>query len=302
MSRTLSLLLATARRGELHHSTILHGPNPSLLRTTAFSVAKALNCLNGTEGDRCSACDRIERSLHPDVHWLNVADDRTRISAEQARSAVSDSSLRPFEGRHKVFVIDPADSMNATAANALLKTLEEPTPQTIFLLLTRYPDLLLPTIRSRSQTVLIAGAKDAGQIAESKKIPLQLARLVEDGDRDEIRKVEQVLRSLLDRLHAFAQNGDTAALLSIASILRDGEPKAQLALVTEMLRDLSGLPSEDSIDPEKFKLVQQSIPRRSLLRAADLTLEAIDRLLVNADPRLMLERAIVELTKKDPGF
>ena len=74
------LLLDTARRGELHHAIILHGPSPQTLREVAVGVAKALNCQEGTTGDDCAACQRIDRRIHPDVHFVEVAGDRKMIS------------------------------------------------------------------------------------------------------------------------------------------------------------------------------------------------------------------------------
>ncbi|HEU4521834.1 MAG TPA: DNA polymerase III subunit delta', partial [Thermoanaerobaculia bacterium] len=150
MTTAADLLLETARRGELHHSIILHGPSRDELRGLALSLAKTLNCVNGTTGDDCASCDRIERRIHPDVHFIEVAGDRKLISIDQIRELVAEATLRPYEGRTKVFIIDPAEGLSGHGANSLLKTLEEPTRDTTFALLTRAPDLLLPTIRSRS--------------------------------------------------------------------------------------------------------------------------------------------------------
>src|SRR6266511_1368310 len=72
MSEKGTLLLDTARRGELHHAIILFGPAPDALRALALQVAKTLECLNGTTGDDCAACQRIERRTHPDVHFVEV--------------------------------------------------------------------------------------------------------------------------------------------------------------------------------------------------------------------------------------
>src|SRR6266852_6368633 len=121
------LLLETARRGELHHALLLYGPAMQPLRTLALDVARTLNCLNGTTGDDCTACLRIERHIHPDVHFIEVTGDRKLISIEQIRESVSGATFRPFEGRNKVFIIDPADGLSPSGSNSLLKTLEEPT-------------------------------------------------------------------------------------------------------------------------------------------------------------------------------
>ena len=117
MTTTTSLLLDTARRGELHHAIILHGPSPSLLRETALRLAKTLNCVNGSTGDDCQSCQRIDRRTHPDVHFIEAAADKKLISIEQIREIVAEATLRPYEGRNKVFLIDPADGLSVSGSN-----------------------------------------------------------------------------------------------------------------------------------------------------------------------------------------
>jgi len=107
-----ALLAETAKRGELHHAIILHGPAPDALRRAAIQIAKALNCVNKTQGDDCLACQRIERNIHPDVHIVEVGSERKMISVEQIRDLLSSASLRPYEGRNKVYIIDPADALS----------------------------------------------------------------------------------------------------------------------------------------------------------------------------------------------
>src|SRR5207245_9870405 len=85
MNNAAALLADTARRGELHHAVILHGPSAEALRDAAIRIAKALNCLNRTTGDDCLACQRIERRIHPDVHMIEVGSERKLSSVEQSR-------------------------------------------------------------------------------------------------------------------------------------------------------------------------------------------------------------------------
>ncbi|HKO00583.1 MAG TPA: hypothetical protein VJ032_02750, partial [Thermoanaerobaculia bacterium] len=157
MNDAATLLADTAKRGELAHAIILHGPAPDALRSAALRIAKSLNCVNRTTGDDCLACQRIDRNIHPDVHVIEVGSERKLISVEQIRDLVSSAVLRPYEGRNKVFIVDPADAVSPGGSNSLLKTLEEPTRDTTFILLTRSPELLLPTIRSRSQEIYVGG-------------------------------------------------------------------------------------------------------------------------------------------------
>jgi replication-associated recombination protein RarA len=254
------LLLDTARRGELHYSIILHGPAHEELQSLATGVAKALNCLNRTTGDDCITCQHIDRKIHPDVHFIEVAGDRKQISVEQIREIVENAMLRPYEGRTKVFIIDPASALNPSSSNALLKTLEEPARDTIFVLLTRSPDLLLPTIRSRSQAIYIGG---------------------EEQHDDEL---EAFLRDALTR---FATKGDSAALLSAAAaVSQHDQLNDAIALLGSVLCDAAA---------GRMPNVSGSVSRERLLAAADGTMAALRNLVVNADARLIVEQALAEL-------
>jgi DNA polymerase-3 subunit delta' len=273
---------------------ILAGPVPEQLRALAVSIAKSLNCLNQTSGDSCTACQKIDRSAHPDVHFVSVAEDRKQISVEQIRNLVHEAVLRPYEGRFKVFIIDPAEALNVSGENALLKTLEEPARDTVFLLLARNPDLLLPTIRSRSQAIRI---QPLTSIDDRMQVSLQAARLRQlalfPGEEKDL--TETLARSILESLKSAAQ-GNRVSLLGIAAELASQEDViSALALLVAILRDLAGISPENSMDAEAFRAIQQSFSRDQLLKAASLSLRAMTRLEVNADVRLMLEQSLASL-------
>lgn len=298
MTSASALVLEAARRGGLHHAMILHGPSPDALREFAMAVARTLNCPNGTTGDSCLACAKVDRGMHPDVQLIAVAEDRKMISAEQIRDLVNGAALRPYEGRTKVFIIDPADSITTTGMNALLKTLEEPTADTVFLLLTRSADLLLPTIRSRSQSIYIGPSSPQG--ADSGTLPLQLARIRrrawEDGTDPEWSV--KLAGEILDCVDRAASNRETAALLRAAALIASEDENHAIAVYAGVLRDLAALPPDQMLDAAKARRIAASIPRERLLAAAGLAVRAIPRLVVNPDPRLLIEQSLIELTKK----
>jgi len=287
MTTTTSLLLDTARRGELHHAIILHGPAPALLRDLSVRLAKTLNCVNGSTGDDCAACQRIDRHMHPDVHFVEAAADKKLISIEQIRDIVSEATLRPYEGRNKVFIIDPADGLSVSGSNSLLKTLEEPTRDTTFFLLTRSPDLLLPTIKSRSQHIYV-GDTERAFTGPRELLRIRQVALLEEG--------EDLAATILDLLHRYATRGESAALLALAAIVSDHDDvKDAIALLGAILCDVVALDPAESLDPRKLAEIREHIPRERLLAAADAAMAAIRWLTVNADVRLLAESVVAAL-------
>jgi DNA polymerase-3 subunit delta' len=143
------------------HSLIFSGPEGLGKHTLALMIAKALNCTGGgglsraaQSGDfcdECSSCRKINSGSHPDVMTISIEAEATQIKIAQIRRILEMLELQPLEGRNKIFIIDPADLLNAEAANALLKGLEEPPANTFFILITVNVHELLLTVRSRSQ-------------------------------------------------------------------------------------------------------------------------------------------------------
>src|SRR5688572_17503139 len=149
--RLLTLLSQAIARQSLTPSLILSGPEGVGKRLTAVSIAQELNCLTPVnEGacGTCTVCSRIARGTHPDVMTIEPGDTGS-IKIEQVRAAIDRANYRPFEGRRRVTIIEEADALVPAAQNALLKTLEEPLPASVFVLVTSRPDTLLPTVRSR---------------------------------------------------------------------------------------------------------------------------------------------------------
>ena len=138
------------------HAYLLAGPPQVGKATLARELAQALNC-EGADPPchECGPCRRIAAGIHADVQTVTVdaVDGAAHkdISIDQIREVGRAVSLRAFEGRCRVIIIDPADAMNDVAQNAFLKTLEEPPPDVVFLLITARPQLLRATIHSRCQ-------------------------------------------------------------------------------------------------------------------------------------------------------
>ncbi len=145
--------------GRLAHAYLLIGPTEVGKTRTAFGVAKVLNCeASPGEGfcDQCPSCRKISNGNHPDIYFVTCKPGET-IKIEQIREIIARLQLKAFEAKLKVCIIKNIENMTAEAANALLKTLEEPTPGTVFLLTSACPEIVLPTIRSRCQRFYLLG-------------------------------------------------------------------------------------------------------------------------------------------------
>ena len=149
--RLIDLLTRSVAGGTLPPSLLFAGPAGIGKRLAALSIAQALNCLKPSNGDACgvcAACTRIARGVHPDVLFVSP-NENGNIKMEPVRDVIDRAQYRPFEGRRRVVIIDGADGLVQHAQNALLKTLEEPNPSSVFILVTSMPDMLLPTVLSR---------------------------------------------------------------------------------------------------------------------------------------------------------
>lgn len=108
----------------------------------------SLNCCG-----ECASCKLIAAESHPDVLWVSPEEDKQQISVDQIRAACERLTKTSYRQGYKVAIVTPAHQMTVNAANSLLKTLEEPTPQSLLVLLTSQPSALPPTVRSRCQQI-----------------------------------------------------------------------------------------------------------------------------------------------------
>lgn len=149
------------RAGRFPHAILLHGADGLGKKAMTAWVATAVLCEKSESGlqicGRCASCQLIAADTHPDLWWVNPEEDKQQISVEQIRAATARLTHTSYRQGYKIAVVEPAHQMTVSAANSLLKTLEEPTPRSLLILITSRPSSLLPTVRSRCQKVAVQG-------------------------------------------------------------------------------------------------------------------------------------------------
>ncbi|WP_305041852.1 DNA polymerase III subunit delta' [Geoalkalibacter sp.] len=146
--RQKDILRRVLASDRLAHAYLFTGPEGVGKRLMALALVRALFCPQQGCGT-CVACRKVDHFNHPDLHLLEP--DGASIKIEQVRGIQREFSYRPLEAPRKVCLIEHPEKMQTAAANALLKTLEEPTGEALFILLSAHPEQVLPTIRSRCQ-------------------------------------------------------------------------------------------------------------------------------------------------------
>jgi DNA polymerase-3 subunit delta' len=266
----IALLRQAVGRHRVPQSLIFAGPEGVGKRAVALALAQAVNCPEraargpkkaaGDDGcGVCSTCQRIARGIHSDVVVVDKGDEASIKIAAVRERVLQVVGYRPFEAARRVFIIDPADEMGVEAQDALLKTLEEPPPSAILILITAYPDTLLPTIQSRCRRLRfgpLSEADVARVLVERAGVDNTKARALaavsagsvgralaaQEGELDQDRDAAFALVAaargtrVTDRLKA------AAAFAKNDSDRRDRDAMGdRLALVGSILRDLGAL-------------------------------------------------------------
>jgi DNA polymerase-3 subunit delta' len=249
---------AARARGRLHHAWLLTGPEGVGKATFAYRAARRLlgapadprHGVLGASPEHPVSRQVIGRA-HPDLLVLErVGEDgklRKNIPVDDARRLSEFFSKSPASAPHRVAIIDAADDLNVNAANALLKTLEEPPPKGVLLMVAHSPGRLLSTIRSRCrrlafQPLSLEEAADfvRGRAEVSEEAALRLARMAGGAPgralalaASEAIALDDAARELLAHLPAL----DEAFALSLADRFRGGEGQAQFNLLLERLAE-----------------------------------------------------------------
>jgi len=198
----LKTLKNSIEQDKIAHAYLFCGPRGTGKTTMARLFAKALNCSTG-RGNQCNSCENclaIMRGNHPDVYEIDAA---SNSGVENVRNLIEQVGFAPIMGKYKIYIIDEVHSMSPSAFNALLKTLEEPPANVVFILATTEPNKVLPTILSRVQRFDFTKVSDKDivfrmkQILDSEGVGYEesalrlIARMADGGVRDALSLLDQ---------------------------------------------------------------------------------------------------------------
>jgi DNA polymerase-3 subunit gamma/tau len=318
----VNALRNAVRDGRVGHAYLFSGPRGTGKTTSARLLAKALNCENLVDGEPCLVCPScvsIEAGTSYDLHELDAASNN---GVDAMRDLIARAALGT-PGRTKVYILDEVHMLSAGAANALLKTLEEPPEHVVFALATTDPHKVLPTIRSRTQHfelhLLPADAleahvrwivADAG-LAVDDEIIAHVLRAGGGSARDTLSALDGVVAAGgiddrgedADALLAALLERDPGAVLAAVheAVVAGRDPRVLGEGIVGRLRDAFlaslgvGLDHLPEGDRARTTELARHADRPFLTRALELLGDALVAMRQAADPRITLETALVRL-------
>lgn len=269
--------------GKIAHAYLFCGPRGTGKTSMARLFAKALNCEKGIgqQCNECSNCQAINEGVHPDVIEIDAASNN---GVDQVRDLIDKIRYAPIKGRYKVYIIDEVHMMSAGAFNALLKTLEEPPEQVIFILATTEPYKVLPTILSRCQRFDFGKIDDEDirekliWILDKEKVEYDekgidaIISLADGGMRDALSILDQVLAYSGNQLHEadvltlFGLTSNTQKI-ELLKLIRQGDVSRVLGKLEEFLNsgvDIKRL-SDNLLEILKDLVIYEKTHEESLL-------------------------------------
>jgi DNA polymerase III subunit gamma/tau len=320
------VLQSAVRDGRVSHAYLFSGPRGTGKTSSARILAKALNCLKPEDGEPCglcTSCVEIERGTSLDVHELDAASNN---GVDAMRDLVSHAALGT-PGRWKVYIVDEVHMLSNSAANALLKTLEEPPSHVVFVLATTEQQKVPATIRSRTQHLefRLINADTLQELLESVRSEVGLeiddasiqgaVRRGHGSARDALSALDLVVasgtgepaRPQLETVVAAVAAADAGGvLLNVSALTADGWGPQQLA--TELVDDfrqafLAALAPElcavSGTQRAAFAAVAESMGLARVVRSMEILGEALIDMRDAPDPQVVLEIAVVRAARSD---
>ncbi len=223
------ILKNAVKNNRVSHAYLFAGPRGVGKTTIARILAKSLNCINPQEGEPCGSCENcleIDRGNFPDLIEMDAASNRGIDDIRAIREAVS---YTPIKGKYKVYIIDEAHMLTKEAFNALLKTIEEPPPRTVFVLCTTEYEKIIPTILSRCQRIIFSRVS-------REKIKEYLRKICSEENLE----CEETALEMISQASEGCMR-DAASLLDQASVFGDGR------VTKDVIENFLGILSVDKI-------------------------------------------------------
>jgi DNA polymerase-3 subunit delta' len=310
----LATLRQALERNRLHHAYVFVGPEGIGKRTIALALAKAVHCRE-TSSDFCGACPsciNIENRNHPDVRLVEPLAGKKEISIEQVRTLEKELNYRAFSGKRKLAIIDPAELMNLSAQNALLKTLEEPPAGSVLILIASSAGGLLPTVLSRCLRLAFSPVNEAEMtryLVERRSMSAERARAmaaVSLGSfgralNEEIEELAEKRTVWIEALSAAKIPGAWAAFAE--ELAKDrGETLHFLDWLADWYRDVLVYRATDGAGElynrdlmEKLRAQADALTTENALRLRARALEASVRIRRNVNRRFALENLLAKI-------
>jgi hypothetical protein len=261
----LERLLGARDRDRLPHAVLMVGP-PGLGRELAAVEAAVLLTCEGTASPWANGgcADRVRDGVHPDVQAVLPKGAKQIITIAQVREVVRSATGRPYEGERRVWIFDGVESgcFGAEAANAFLKTLEEPPGHAVFILLAANPSAVLPTILSRCQQLVLPGTVAVARCLSENSKPPELvgADLAEAGLDGAVEEIRSALGS--------GFGGETRHLLRLPYALPDGVPL--FGTVAAVALDMASEAEEKPVGEDLVRLAANLLEVERRSRALNL--------------------------------
>ncbi len=303
------------KTGKIGHAYLFCGPRGTGKTTMARLLAKSVNCTNPEQAP-CGVCENCRAAIngtHPDIVEINAANE---THVEDIRDLIERSRLAPMMGRHKIYIVDEVHQLSSAASSALLKTLEEPPENVIFILATTDPQKLLPTIISRCQRFDFSKVKKNQitnhllSIAEKEGIGMEpaaaemIAVLADGGMRDALSMMDQcasytgdqITLEAIDQIYGLATTREKIDLIKNIMTSNLEAMLAQISTYEERGIDLQRF-TDGMIDILKDTVIWQNTHKSELMKV--LTLEEAEEITETADSQSCMHVAESMLLAKE---